>query len=598
MRQLNPCDLETLISVKGMVTRCSGIIPEMLEAVFICQSCRAEHRCQVECGKIDEPTQCDNCQQKFTLRIAHNHCQFANKQTIRLQESPDQIPEGETPHTCTVFVSDEVVDACKPGDRVTVTGVYKAAPVRVNPRNRSIKSIYKTYILGLHVEVERGASGQRDRSESASQVAEESAPDRTPVEELEALAADPDVYENLVDSIAPSVWGMRDVKRGLLCQLFGAVPKVYSGGSTRGELNVLLVGDPGVSKSQLLGYMNKIAPRGIYTSGRGSSAVGLTAYVTRDPETKEMVLESGALVLSDLGVCCIDEFDKMSDNARSMLHEVMEQQTVSVAKAGIISTLNARTSVLAAANPVESRYNRGKNIMDNINLPPSLVSRFDLLYLILDDVDEGKDRQLAKHLVSLHFESVPEPPRSRIPARKLRDLVAHARQTCHPSISDEASKAIVDAYVDMRCRGQAMGNKRTTISATPRQLESLVRIAEALARMRLSTSVEARDVEEAVRLMKSAWASAAEPSTGVLDMSLINTGVSEASRQNLKQVEQAVAEVLRKVDSRAGTLQQLGTLVEDQLGFSVPQETIAQGMQALPNVTVRGARWSKTGRAV
>ena len=398
------------------------------------------------------------------------------------------------------------------------------------------------------------------------------------VERVSKLAKDPNIYHKLVESFAPSIYEMDDVKKGLLCQLFGGS---NSGGNSqgagsgrfRGDLNVLLVGDPGVSKSQLLQYVHKIAPRGIYTSGKGSSAVGLTAYVTKDPETKDIVLESGALVLSDRGICCIVEFDKMSDSTRAILHEAMEQQTISVAKAGIICSLNARTSILAAANPINSRYNPQLSVVENMNLPPTLLSRFDLIYLVLDQPNPTADRRLAKHIVSLYFEHPPQAAATVLSIDEFAEYVSFARSECHPKLNDEAKSALIEGYVNMR----RMSTSKNTISATPRQLESIVRLSEANAKMRLSDTVEVMDVEEAMRLLRVATQSAAtDPRTGKIDMDLINTGRSASSRLRTAQLVNLLKDKLDgRLQSGSITFQNLLEIVQQE-----QQEVTTQELQA------------------
>lgn len=639
LRDLNPSDMDKLISVKGLVIRATPVIPDMKDAFFKCQACNHSVTVSLDRGKIREPTRCPRpaCGQSNSMQIVHNRCIFEDKQVIKLQETPDAVPAGQTPHSVSVCVYNELVDFCKAGDRVLITGIFRVNPVRVNPRQRTVMSVHKTYVDVLHIqkvdarrmgidpstldtEAEdvdmAAASGGHDSSETAVANRMEETRSWTPEEEAEirATGARADVYDLLSRSLAPSIYEMDDVKKGILLQLFGGTNKTFQKGGSpryRGDINVLLCGDPSTSKSQMLSYVHKIAPRGVYTSGKGSSAVGLTAYVTRDPETRQLVLESGALVLSDGGVCCIDEFDKMSEATRSVLHEVMEQQTVSVAKAGIITTLNARTSILASANPIGSRYNPELPVPQNIDLPPTLLSRFDLVYLILDRADEKADRRLAKHMLSMYLEDKPQSARTSsaiLPVEFLTSYISFARAHVHPVLSPEAGRALVDAYVEMRRLGQDVRAAEKRITATTRQLESMVRLAEAHAKMRLSETVTAGDVHEAHRLIQSALKTAATDAQGRIDMALLTEGTSAAERKRRADLRVAVVRLLDE-HIAAGGSGGTGTMRYAELArrlaetASVPVEAAdlaecVRGLDMDGSITVSGEGARRTIRRV
>lgn len=593
MRELNPNDIDKLVTVKGIVIRATSIIPDMKVAFFKCNACDHTVAVEIDRGVISEPTKCPRavCSQTNSMILIHNRSSFADKQVIKLQETPDLVPDGQTPHSINLCVYDDLVDCCRAGDRVEVCGIFKSVAVKANSRQRALKALYKTYLDVLHVKkTDKKRLGadvttlQHELSEKHQEVEQVRRITPEEISRIEEVAQRDDLYEVLARSLAPSIYEMDDVKKGILLQLFGGTNKTFKkGGRYRGDVNILLCGDPSTSKSQLLQYVHKIAPRGIYTSGKGSSAVGLTAYITRDVDTKQLVLESGALVLSDGGVCCIDEFDKMSDSTRSVLHEVMEQQTISIAKAGIITTLNARTSILASANPINSRYDPNLPVTANIDLPPPLLSRFDLVYLILDKVDEKIDRQLARHLTDMYLEDTPDTVSTNyvLPVDFLTVYVQYAKENYNPVLTEEAKNELVRTYVEMRKLGEDLRASEKRITATTRQLESMIRLSEAHAKMRLSHNVELIDVKEAARLTKSAIKEyATDPLTGRIDMDMVQTGKTSAERR----IQEDLAnEVLRIVEENNNLIRfnDLAVKVNEKVSFRVENNDIAEAVKRL-----------------
>jgi len=494
LREIRARHVGSLVTVKGIVTRMSDVRPLMRVATYVCDVCGYEIYQEVDSKEYMPLIECESavCKANRTTKSGKVYAQirgskFVKYQDLKLQELPGEVPVGHVPRSLSVTVRGELTRQCVPGDIVTMTGIFLVV------RHQGFRAFHAGLTADTYLEVTHLAQQKKTYTDLA--FSEEL------VARVEQSAKDGDIYTKLSKSIAPEIFGLDDVKKALLLLLVGGQTNVMKDGMRiRGDINILLLGDPGVAKSQLLKHIASIAPRGIYTTGKGSSGVGLTAAVVRDPLSGEITLEGGALVLADMGVCCIDEFDKMEEGDRTAIHEVMEQQTVSIAKAGITTTLNARASVLAAANPVYGRYNPRKSPEENIGLPTALLSRFDLTFILRDVPDADTDANLARHVTFVH-RTQHHPPLAFEPfdSAFLRAYVSRAR-SYHPFIPKELTDHIVGTYVEMR-RENDKDDERRTRFCTARSLLSILRLSQALARLRFANEVDEADVQEAVRLL-------------------------------------------------------------------------------------------------
>ncbi len=500
VRQVRGSHLGKFISVRGIITRVSEVKPFLQVEAVACDVCGAEIFTEVT-GRQYMPTEfctapiCRKNKTRSPVFPQNRASKFVPFQEVKIQEMADQVPVGHIPRTMTIHLSGTLTRALSPGDVVQLGGIFLPMPFT------GFKGIRAGLLTDTFLEAH--SVQQLKKQYEAMELTPEIAA------QISQLKSDPALYNKLASSIAPEIYGHEDVKKALLLLLVGGCSKAMGDGmKIRGDINICLMGDPGVAKSQLLKYISKVAPRGVYTTGRGSSGVGLTAAVMRDPVTEEMVLEGGALVLADNGIACIDEFDKMEEGDRTAIHEVMEQQTISISKAGITTTLNARTSILAAANPLYGRYNPRVSPVDNINLPAALLSRFDILFLILDTPARDDDERLAQHVTYVHMYSEhPELSVEPLEPTLMRHYIALARQK-RPTIPKAVSDYVVGSYVKLRAQHKEDEARDQTFTYTSaRTLLGILRLSQALARLRFDDIVDVADVDEALRLMEVSKAS-------------------------------------------------------------------------------------------
>ncbi|AOL15736.1 Minichromosome maintenance protein MCM [Sulfolobus sp. A20] len=531
LRKIRSSEINKLISVEGILVKVTPVKERVYKAIFkhIHPDCMAEFEWPEE-GEMPEivemPSICPRCGKLGQFRLVPDKTRFVDWQKAVLQERPEDLPSGQLPRQLEIILEDDLVDSARPGDRVKVSGILEIKQDSLVKRGS--KSIFDVFMKVNSIEVSQKVLDEVIISEEDE-------------EKIKELSKDPWIRDRIIASIAPSIYGHWEIKEALALALFGGVPKNNPDTRIRGDIHVLVIGDPGTAKSQMLQFVAKVAPRAVYTTGKGSTAAGLTAAVVREKGTGEYYLEAGALVLADGGVAVIDEIDKMREEDRVAIHEAMEQQTVSIAKAGIIAKLNARASVIAAGNPKLGRYISGRPVSDNINLPPTILSRFDLIFILKDQPSE-QDKELANYIVDVHSGKV---SRNIIEMDLLKKYIAYARKYVSPKITEEAKKLIVDFFVEMRKK--SMDSPDSPILITPRQLESLIRLSEAYAKMALKPIVTKEDAERAINIMRLFLESVGvDIESGKIDIDTIMTGKPKSAREKMMKI-------LEIIDSLAGS---------------------------------------------
>ena len=577
IRELRSKHLSRFVAIEGMIRKATEVRPRITKAAFQCLRC--EHLTVVEQNsfKFEEPfSGCENdtCGKKGPFKVMIGDSTFIDAQKLQIQESPENLKGGSQPQSLEIDSDDDLTGNVTPGDRVIINGILKSV-------QRTLKDGKSTF---YDLVLQANSIEHLDKDYDELEITAEDE------EQILELSRDPAIYDKIIGSVAPSIYGYEDIKEALSLQLFsGVVKNLPDGSRIRGDIHVLLVGDPGIAKSQLLRYVVKLSPRGVFTSGRSASASGLTAAAVKDDlNDGRWTIEGGALVMADMGVAAVDEMDKMKAEDKSALHEAMEQQTISIAKAGIIATLKSRCALLGAANPKYGRFDRYEGIAEQINMPPALLSRFDLLFVLLDTPNHALDSKIASHILQSHYAGELFEQRQKLPSSLItedfveaemeviepiidpeimRKYVAYARKNVFPVMEGNTRNRLMKFYTDLRKTGEG---KDSPVPVTARQLEALVRLSEASARARLSNKVTLEDAERTIKIVMNCLKNVGvDPDTGALDADIIASGTSMSQRNKIKVLRDIIKKVSERHPGKEGApLEEVYTEAESNHGIN------------------------------
>jgi len=576
IRDIGAEQISKLISVEGTIRITTERLEKLTLAHFVCKSCGTSVDVIQKTQIMIKPLFCPDCKKReFDLDLEQS--KFIDYQKLNMQEPLENLKGSDQANNIEVFISDDLVNLCSAGDKIIVTGIMKLRPPKGD------QNIYTKYLLANHIE-------KVDQEYSELKILPEEE------QEITELAKKEDIYDLLSESVAPMIFGHDVVKEAITLQMFGGVKKDFAKQSLRGNIHILLVGDPSTGKSQLLKYADILAPKSIYVAGKTASGAGLTVSAVKDEfGDGGWTLKAGAVVLASGGMAMIDEFDKMLPDDRSALHEAMAQGTVSVSKAGLYTKFKADTSILAAANPKYNRFDRYKNPIEQIDLPFSLISRFDLYFIIPDVLDRGMDLNITKHILKTHrlaqqytgieknksiskeeLQVIEKEISPKIRPDLFKKYVAYARQNITPVLSEEASNKILNYYVELR----DLGRGKKSFTATPRQLEGLIRLSEASARVRLKSIIDPGDAERAIRIFKTSLEqTATDKETGVIDIDILTTGQSQSERNFMKNITKLIRDLT--VD---GNPVAVSKVLEMAIKDNMPEERVREAISKLKKI--------------